>query len=171
MKKTSSVTLVTASSAQQRSVPSADRFVHRLLGQGSKLLFLTNCPQRPQTRKICKTASAPPGKRGRGVLLGSHLRHGRTALLSPPPGWQGLCMIGEGAQTHELYKAGFTITDIGPDFVVVGDPATLQLDHDASRAPKFVDQPARFIATNPGHPRPLMITRPAADWCAPIGSG
>lgn len=52
-------------------VPGADRFVHRLLEQGSKLLFLTNYPPRP--RKICKTASAPPASRCR-----------RSASIPPP---------------------------------------------------------------------------------------
>lgn len=37
-------------------------------------------------------------------------------------------MVGEGALIHELYKAGFTITDVNPDFVIVGETRSYNWD-------------------------------------------
>ncbi len=66
-------------------------------------------------------------------------------------------VIGEGALTHELYRIGFTITDINPDFVIVGETWAYTWDM-IQKASYFILNGARFIATNPdvagpnGHP-------------------
>lgn len=57
-------------------------------------------------------------------------------------------MVGEGALIHELYKAGFTITDVNPDFVIVGETRSYNWDM-IHKAAYFVANGARFIATNP----------------------
>ncbi len=57
-------------------------------------------------------------------------------------------MVGEGALIHELYKAGFTITDVNPDFVIVGETRSYNWDM-MHKAAYFVANGARFIATNP----------------------
>ncbi len=57
-------------------------------------------------------------------------------------------VVGEGALIHELYKAGFTITDINPDFVIVGETRSYNWDM-IHKAAFFVANGARFIATNP----------------------
>lgn len=75
-------------------------------------------------------------------------------------------VIGEGALIHELYKAGFTITDINPDFVIVGETRSYnwEMIHKASY---FVVNGARFIATNPDtHGRGFYPACGAL--CAPI---
>ncbi len=56
--------------------------------------------------------------------------------------------MGEGALIHELYKAGFTITDINPDFVIVGETRSYNWEM-MHKAAFFVANGARFIATNP----------------------
>ncbi len=56
--------------------------------------------------------------------------------------------MGEGALIHELYKAGFTITDVNPDFVIVGETRSYNWDM-MHKAAYFVANGARFIATNP----------------------
>lgn len=74
-------------------------------------------------------------------------------------------MVGEGALIHELYKAGFTITDVNPDFVIVGETRSYnwEMMHKASF---FVANGARFIATNPDtHGRGFI--RPVAR-CVPV---
>ena len=55
-------------------------------------------------------------------------------------------MVGEGALIHELYKAGFTITDVNPDFVIVGETRSYNWDM-MHKAAYFVANGARFIAT------------------------
>lgn len=70
-------------------------------------------------------------------------------------------MVGEGALIHELYKAGFTITDVNPDFVIVGETRSYnwEMMHKASF---FVANGARFIATNPDtHGRGFIHSRRA----------
>jgi NagD protein len=57
-------------------------------------------------------------------------------------------VVGEGALIHELYKAGFTITDINPDFVIVGETRSYNWEM-MHKAAFFVANGARFIATNP----------------------
>lgn len=57
-------------------------------------------------------------------------------------------VVGEGALIHELYKAGFTITDVNPDFVIVGETRSYNWDM-MHKAAFFVANGARFIATNP----------------------
>ena len=98
-------------------VPGADRFVHRLLEQGSKLLFLTNYPA--QTQKDLQNRF-----RSAGIEVPEECFYtsamGTADFLKRQDGKKAY-VIGEGALTHELYKAGFTITDIDPDFVVVGE--------------------------------------------------
>ncbi len=56
-----------------------------------------------------------------------YLSHGNGRLFTPS-GWQKAYVIGEGALVHELYKAGFTITDINPDFVIVGETRSYNWD-------------------------------------------
>jgi NagD protein len=56
--------------------------------------------------------------------------------------------VGEGALIHELYKAGFTITDVNPDFVIVGETRSFNWEM-MHKAAYFVANGARFIATNP----------------------
>lgn len=74
-------------------------------------------------------------------------------------------MVGEGALIHELYKAGFTITDVNPDFVIVGETRSFNWEM-MHKAAYFVASGARFIATNPDtHGRGFI--RPAAR-CAPV---
>lgn len=83
-----------------------------------------------------------------------------------PSGWQKAYVIGEGALVHELYKAGFTITDINPDFVIVGETRSYNWDM-MHKAAYFVANGARFIATNPdshGH----GFAPACGALCAPI---
>ncbi|VEB93988.1 UMP phosphatase [Citrobacter koseri] len=69
-------------------------------------------------------------------------------------------MVGEGALIHELYKAGFTITDVNPDFVIVGETRSYNWDM-MHKAAFFVANGARFIATNPDT-HVVVSIRPAA---------
>ena len=143
-------------------IPGADRFVHRLLEQGSKLLFLTNYPA--QTQKDLQNRF-----RSTGIEVPEECFYtsamGTADFLKRQDGKKAY-VIGEGALTHELYKAGFTITDIDPDFVVVGETRNYNWTMMQLGA-KFVDQGARFIATNPDTHGPMM--HPACGaLCAPI---
>jgi NagD protein len=75
-------------------------------------------------------------------------------------------VVGEGGLTKELYDVGFTITDIDPDFVVVGETRSYNWDM-IQKAAYFIMQGARFIATNPDVAGPRGFPACGA-LCAPI---
>ena len=75
-------------------------------------------------------------------------------------------VIGEGALTHELYKIGFKITDINPDFVIVGETRAYNWEM-IQKAAYFIMKGARFIATNPDVSGPKYYPACGA-LCAPI---
>lgn len=122
----------------------SDKFIHRLLEQGNPLVILTNYPV--QTGKDLQNRLEATGINvpeecfyTSAMATADFLKHqtGNKAYV-----------IGEGALTHELYKAGFTITDINPDFVIVGETRSYNWEM-IHKAANFVANGARFIATNP----------------------
>ncbi len=72
--------------------------------------------------------------------------------------------VGRRRVIHELYKAGFTITDVNPDFVIVGE--TRSYNWDMMHKSSISSPMARFIATNP-IPTVAGFIRPAAR-CAQV---
>ncbi|ART79228.1 HAD-IIA family hydrolase [Oceanisphaera avium] len=143
-------------------ITGADAFVERLLEQNTNLLFLTNYPA--QTPKDLQNRFASVGI----TLSESSFYTSAMATADFLQRQSGVkaYVIGEGALIHELYKAGFTITDIDPDFVVVGETRNYNWSM-MQMAARFVSEGARFIATNPDTHGPHM--HPACGaLCAPI---
>ena len=73
-------------------------------------------------------------------------------------------MVGEGALIHELYKAGFTITDVNPDFVIVGETRSFNWEM-MHKAAYFVAS-ARALSPPTRIRTAVVSIRPAA--CAGI---
>ncbi|WP_263322490.1 HAD-IIA family hydrolase [Endozoicomonas sp. Mp262] len=143
-------------------IPGADKFIHGLLEQGTPLVMLTNFPS--QTPKDLQNRFASAGiEIPEECFFTSAMA---TAEFLKRQEGQKAFVIGEGALVHELYNAGFTITDINPDFVVVGETRhyNWNMIHTAAR---FVSEGARFIATNPDTHGPNMSPACGA-LCAPI---
>jgi NagD protein len=57
-------------------------------------------------------------------------------------------VLGETGLTTALHEAGYTLTDVNPDYVVIGETRTLSFSA-LTRAIRLVGAGARFIATNP----------------------
>jgi NagD protein len=57
-------------------------------------------------------------------------------------------VIGEAGLTTALHEVGYVLTDIEPDFVVLGETRTYSFEA-ITRAIRLIDAGARFIATNP----------------------
>ena len=114
------------------AVPGAAEFIKRILEKEMPLVLLTNYPSQTGQDLANRFATA-------GVEVPDFLRRqeGKKAYV-----------VGEGALIHELYKAGFTITDVNPDFVIVGETRSYNWDM-MHKASFFVANGARFIATNP----------------------
>ncbi|WP_409423002.1 HAD-IIA family hydrolase [Pseudaeromonas sp. ZJS20] len=143
-------------------VPGADQFVHQLLEANRRLLFLTNYPG--QTPKDLQNRF-----QGAGVHVPEDCFYTSamaTADFLKRQEGRKVFVIGEGALTHELYMAGFTITDVDPEIVVVGETRNYNWNM-IQQAARFVDQGARFIATNPDTHGPNMYPACGA-LCAPI---
>lgn len=56
--------------------------------------------------------------------------------------------VGEAGLTTALYEVGYTLTDIDPDFVVLGETRTYSFEA-ITTAIRLIEAGARFIATNP----------------------
>ena len=70
-------------------------------------------------------------------------------------------VIGEAGLTTALHEVGYTLTDIEPDFVVLGETRTYSFTA-ITKAIRLILGGARFIATNPTSPgrRPRDRCRP-----------
>lgn len=65
-------------------------------------------------------------------------------------------VIGEAGLTTALHEVGYTLTDVEPDFVVLGETRTYSFEA-ITRAIRLILGGARFIATNPD------VTGPSAE--------
>jgi NagD protein len=145
-----------------KAIPGADQFIQRLQEQETPLVLLTNYPAQTAQDLVNRLQTVGITVRENqiytsAIATADFLTHqdGRKAYV-----------IGEGALTHELYKQGFTITDINPDFVIVGETRSYNWDM-IYRAARFVRDGARFIATNPDTHGPNHSPACGA-LCAPI---
>jgi NagD protein len=57
-------------------------------------------------------------------------------------------VIGEAGLTSAIHEKGFVLNDVDPDYVVLGETRTYSFEAIA-KAIRFIEQGARFIATNP----------------------
>ncbi len=143
-------------------IDGAKAFIERLLANETKLVILTNYP-----------AQTPQDLQNRFQTAGVNIPEScfytsamATADFLKRQSGNKAYVIGEGALIHELYSAGFTITDINPDFVIVGETKNYNWNM-IQHAAKFVAEGAQFIATNPDTHGPNMSPACGA-LCAPI---
>ena len=115
------------------AVPGAAEFLNRIMEQGMPLVLLTNFPS--QTGQDLANRFATAGiDVPDSVFYTSAMA---TADFLKRQEGKKAYVVGEGALIHELYKAGFTITDVNPDFVIVGD-----------HVPPFFDRKSRALFDN-----------------------
>ena len=57
-------------------------------------------------------------------------------------------VVGESGISTQLYQAGYTLTDVEPDYVVLGETRTYSFER-ITQAIRLIAGGARFIATNP----------------------
>ncbi|WP_324032177.1 HAD-IIA family hydrolase [Shewanella avicenniae] len=147
-------------------IPGSEKFIARVLDQGNPLVVLTNNPAQTGKDLQNRLASAGYPMIPEECFYSSAMA--TAAFLKQQAGTNGAkaYVIGEGALTHELYNAGFTITDINPDFVIVGETKTFNWDM-IHKAARFVANGARFIGTNPDTHGPNYSPGCGA-LCAPI---
>lgn len=128
-----------------RLLPGAADFVEWLKREERKFLFLTNSSERSPEELSQKLARL-------GIeVTPDHFYTSALAtaafLASQRPGGSAY-VIGEPGLIHALYRVGYTMNNVNPDYVVVGEARTYTLDT-LEKAVKLVLAGARLIGTNP----------------------
>ncbi len=128
-----------------RLLPGAAEFVAWLQETDKRFLFLTNSSER-----------GPRELRHKLLRLGLDVDedHFYTSALATAaflaaqiPGGSAY-VIGEAGLTTALYEKGFSISDVNPDYVVVGETRTYSFEK-IEHAVQLVRNGARLIGTNP----------------------
>jgi NagD protein len=126
-------------------VPGAQEFIQRLKDREAKFLVLTNNP-------IYVPADLSHRLRITGLDISpDHIFTSALAtamFLKTQRGPRTAFVIGESGLTSALHEAQFVITDHKPQYVVLGETQTYNLET-VTRAVRLVASGAKFIATNP----------------------
>ncbi|GLZ77085.1 acid sugar phosphatase [Actinorhabdospora filicis] len=126
-------------------VPGAKEFIDRLKETGRRFLVLTNnsiyTPRDLHVRLRNTGLDIPEQSIYTSALATADF------LNTQRPGGSAY-VIGEAGLTTALHEIGYVLTDINPDYVILGETRSYSLGA-ITRAIRLVDAGARFIATNP----------------------
>ncbi|MBA9005776.1 MULTISPECIES: HAD-IIA family hydrolase [Thermomonospora] len=126
-------------------VPGAAEFIARLTASGKRFLVLTNnsiyTPRDLSARLAAAGLQVPPTAIWTSALATAKF------LDDQRPGGSAY-VIGESGLTTALHEAGYVLTDLDPDYVVLGETRTYSFSQ-ITKAIRLIERGARFIATNP----------------------
>jgi NagD protein len=120
-------------------------FVNWLVQEEKKFVFLTNSSER-SPYELCQKLK----RLGLEVPKDNFY----TSALATASFLKGQCpggsayVIGEAGLTNALYDAGFSMNDVNPDYVIVGECRSYNIEK-IERAVKLVLKGAKLIGTNP----------------------
>jgi len=128
-----------------RIIPGADKFIARLRETNTKFLVLTNnqmyTPRDLQVRLHHAGIEIPADAIWTSALATAKFldrqRPGGTAYV-----------IGEAGLTTALHDIGYVLTDVDPEYVVLGETREFSF-RAITTAIRLVNNGARFVATNP----------------------
>jgi NagD protein len=147
-------------------LPGVDEFLAWLENAGKKYLFLTNASERTPKELHEKLKRL-------GITVGEdHFYTSALAtagfLASQKPNGSAY-IIGDAGLIHALYSVGYTINNVNPDYVVVGDTHGYNFEK-IELAVNLVLRGARLIGTNPDVSGPVEngITPSTKALIAPI---
>lgn len=125
-------------------IPGADAFVRRLIDHRIPFLFLTNNSQRTRRDVATKLTrmGIPVDQRCVFTCAMATARY----LARCKPGGTAY-VIGEGGLLTALHRNGFSVVDHAPDYVVVGEGRTVNLEM-LETAVQLILDGAKLIATN-----------------------
>jgi len=130
---------------QEQPLPGADRFLARLDEFGMPFLVLTN--NSIYTRRDLSARLRAAGLNVReDAIWTSALATARFLDDQRPHG--SAFVIGEAGLTTALHDAGYTLSEQGPDYVVLGETRTYSFER-ITHAIRLIASGSRFIATNP----------------------
>ncbi|MEU8827264.1 HAD-IIA family hydrolase [Streptomyces sp. NPDC048636] len=126
-------------------VPGADLFVKRLRETGTPFLVLTNnsiYTQRDLQARLSRIGLEVPTAN----IWTSALATAQFLDEQRPEGTA--YVIGEAGLTTALHDIGYVLTDVEPDYVVLGETRTYSFES-LTKAIRLINDGSRFIATNP----------------------
>jgi len=129
---------------EKQLIPGADLFINSLLDRGIPFAFLTNNSQRTR-RDVARKLSR--------MGIDVEERHIFTCamatarfLAAQKPGGTAF-VIGEGGLLQALHKNGYAIVDDDPDYVVVGEGRTFNMEI-VEAAVRMILRGSKLVATN-----------------------
>jgi NagD protein len=128
-----------------QALPGAAEFLDRLKEKGRPFLVLTNnsiFTARDLRARLATSGLDVPEE----AIWTSALATAQFLGDQVPRG--SAYVIGEAGLTTALHETGYVLTDIAPDFVVLGETRTYSFEA-ITKAIRLIDAGARFIATNP----------------------
>lgn len=128
-----------------RPVPGADTFIKRLSDSSKRFRVLTN--NSIYTRRDLSVRLAAAGLDVPAESIYTSALATAQFLDDQRPGGSAY-VIGEAGLTTALHGAGYVLTDLDPDYVVLGETRTYSFTQ-ITRAIRLIEGGARFIATNP----------------------
>jgi len=138
---------------ENQAIPGAAEFIARLVEKERRFLVLTNnsiYTPRDLAARLARSGLHVPEE----AIWTSALATA-TFLAAQSPGGTAY-VLGEAGLTTALHDVGYTLTDVTPDYVVLGETRTLSFSA-ITTAIRLVLDGARFIATNPD------VTSPSAE--------
>jgi NagD protein len=126
-------------------IPGADAFIGRLREEGREFLVLTNNPiytPRDLAHRLQREGLEVPADR----IFTSAMATARFLENQRPNGTA--FVVGESGLTEAIHQGGYIITEIDPDYVVLGETKNYNFGQ-ITKAIRLVVGGARFIATNP----------------------
>jgi NagD protein len=130
---------------EEAALPGAREFLERLAERERRFLVLTNnsiFTPRDLSARLARSGLTIPEE----AIWTSALATAAFLADQEPRG--SAYVIGESGLTTALHHVGYTLTDRGPDFVVLGETRTYSFEA-ITRAIRLIENGARFIATNP----------------------
>jgi NagD protein len=127
-------------------IPGADLFINKLLEQKRKFLLLTNNPvytPRDLAHRLQETGLQIKEKQ----IFTSALATAAFLNKQRPDG--KAYVLGESGLTQAIHDIGYIITDINPDYVVLGETHAYNFEMIKKAIRLIHNQGVRFIATNP----------------------
>jgi NagD protein len=129
----------------QVPIPGAIQFIEKLKSKKSKYLVLTNnsvfTPRDLAHRLQTMGLDIKPD-----VIFTSAMATARFLRNQKPDG--KAFVIGESGLTDAVHDVGYILTDINPDYVVLGETFMYNFEQ-ITKAVRLIMQGSRFIATNP----------------------
>ncbi len=126
-------------------IPGADLFISTLQEKNIPYLVLTNNPlytPRDLAHRLVEIGLNVPEER----IFTSAMATAYFLDSQRPDGTA--FVIGDSGLTEAIHAVGYVITDINPDYVVLGETATYSIEM-LTKATRLIDKGARFVATNP----------------------